>query len=127
MARSEQKKQAALEALMESNTLTEAAERAGISRRTLYTYIREDHEFAYAYRTIQECSILLAADHIQENQEKASDVILSIMSDENQPASARLSAARIILDQAGKQSERALELARIAHNESSPLSKYLSF
>lgn len=36
------KKDRALTALLESNTLTEAAEKAGISRKTLYNYIRND-------------------------------------------------------------------------------------
>ena len=46
----DQKKQAALEALMQSSTLTEAAEKAGISRKTLYSYIRHDFEFSHAYK-----------------------------------------------------------------------------
>lgn len=39
------KKQAALEALLESSTLTEAAEKAGISRKTLYIWQKSGCNF----------------------------------------------------------------------------------
>lgn len=47
-----QKKTAALVALADSKTLSEAAGKAGISPRTLYTYIHDDLEFSKAYRNI---------------------------------------------------------------------------
>ena len=45
-----QKKTAALVALADSKTLSEAAGKAGISPRTLYTYIHDDLEFSETYR-----------------------------------------------------------------------------
>lgn len=102
MAKSDLKKQAALEALAESSTLTEAAEKAGISRRTLYGYIRNDLEFSVAYKSLQEQATLRAYDAAAERRARASDVVESIMEDESQPGAVRLKAALSIIDKADK-------------------------
>lgn len=105
MAKNEQKKAAALEALMQSSTLTEAAQKAGISRKTLYSYIRDDHAFSLAYKSLQEEASIRALEALEEQRERASSVVLSIMEDEKQPAAVRLKAALSILNAGAKQRE----------------------
>lgn len=106
MAKSDQKKAAALAALCNSSTLTEAAEKAGISRRSLYNYIRQEHDFARAYREIQEAAATAAAEAAEARAAEASSVVQTIMNDEAQPASVRLKAAQIILESSTKQREK---------------------
>ena len=106
MAKNEQKKAAALEALCSSSTLTEAAEKAGISRRSLYTYIRQEHDFARAYREIQEAAATAAAEAAEARAAEASSMVESIMNDEDQPAAVRLKAAQIILENSTKRREK---------------------
>ena len=103
MAKNDQKKAAALAALLESSTLTEAAEKANISRKTLYSYIREDFEFSKAYKSLREQEALSALERIEQQRERASGVILSIMEDEEQPGMVRLKAAQAIMEAAEKQ------------------------
>ncbi len=97
MANSEQKKAAALNALAESSTLTEAAEKAGISRKTLYSYIRYDFDFSRAYKSLLEEAAIQALENMADQRERASKTLLSIMEDEKQPGMVRLKAAQAIL------------------------------
>ena len=111
MAKSEIKKAAALAALAESSTLTEAAEKAGISRRTLYGYIREDIDFSVAYKTMQEQAALRACEAAAARRAHASGVVESIMDDETQPGAVRLRAALSIIDKADKLEAEVLSIA----------------
>lgn len=72
-----QKKTAALVALADSKTLSEAAGKAGISPRTLYTYIHDDLEFSKAYRDIQEQAKITVMESIAGSVESAIGVIKS--------------------------------------------------
>lgn len=103
MAKNDQKKAAALEALMDSSTLTEAAEKAGISRKTLYSYIRYDYDFSKAYKSLREQAAISALERLEQQRERASGVMLSIMEDTEQPGMVRLKAAQAIMEAAAKQ------------------------
>ena len=94
---SSQKKTAALVALADSKTLSEAAGKAGISPRTLYTYIHDDLEFSKAYRDIQEQAKISIMESIAGSVESAIGVIKSIMENEKAPAAVRLRAATSIV------------------------------
>ena len=120
MAKNEQKKAQALAALRESSTLTEAAEKAGISRRSLYTYIREDNDFARAYRSLQEMTATAAAEVAEARAAEASSVVKSIMDDETQPAAIRLKAAQIILETGAKRREKLEAITQKAVSDTSP-------
>ena len=95
------KKQNVIDALLDSNTFTEAAEKAGISRKTLYNYLRTDTEVGKAYREARDRLTLERLDTIEAEQAKAKAVILDIMNDKEQNSSVRLKAAQLILE-AGK-------------------------
>ena len=91
-------KQKALAALLDSNTITEAAEKAGITRQTLYGYMRDDADFSRAYKIAQERIALEQAETIAEERRRAKDTIFSIMEDTAQPAAVRLKAAESVLE-----------------------------
>lgn len=87
-----------LAALEDSSTLTEAAQKAGISRKTLYTYIRNDIAFAREFKARQEQTALEEMESAQANRRKAYETILAIMDDAEQPGAIRLRAAQTLLD-----------------------------
>lgn len=115
------KKQAALEALMECSTLTEAAEKAGISRKTLYSYIRHDRDFSWAYSDLQDQATIRAMESAQAMRERASSVILALMEDEKQPPAIRLKAAQALLEEDAKQGERAAKIATSYCKRNAPM------
>ena len=112
MAKSDQKKQAALEALIDSNSLTEAAEKAGIARRTLYNYLRNDIEFARAYEEIRGRQTVALMDDLTERRKRAHDVIMGLMEDTEQPAIIRLKAAQAILAATAEQEKAVTDIIR---------------
>ena len=112
MAKSDQKKQAALEALMDSNSLTEAAEKAGIARRTLYNYLRNDIDFARAYDEIRDRQAVAFMDDLTDRRQRAHAVIMEIMEDAEQSAIVRLKAAQAILTAAAEQEKTVAGITR---------------
>ncbi len=103
MSKSDQKKQAALAALMGSSTLSEAAEKAGIDRRTLYNYLHNDIDFARAYDEMRDMQAVSLLDEMTERRRQASAVIMDLMNDTEQPGVVRLKAAQAILEAAAEQ------------------------
>lgn len=61
----------------QQKSLSEAAGKAGISPRTLYTYIHDDLEFSKAYRDIQEQAKITIMESIAGSVESAIGVIKS--------------------------------------------------
>lgn len=96
----------ALAALLDSSTLTEAAEKAGLNRQTLYRYMRDDPDFSRAYKEAQERIALEQAETITEERRRAKDTIFSIMEDRAQPAAVRLKAAQSVLEATEAQETR---------------------
>lgn len=90
----------ALNALLDSSTLSEAADKAGISRKTLYSYIRNDADFARAFQTAQERLTFECIDRIEADRQRATEAVFAIMDDVKQPGAVRLKAAQTILDHA---------------------------
>lgn len=112
MAKSEQKKQAALAALLESNSLTEAADKAAIYRRTLYNYLHNDIDFARAYDEIRNRQAIAFMDDLAEHKQKAHAVIMELLEDKGQPATIRLKAAQAILSAAAEQEKTVANIAQ---------------
>ncbi len=103
MAKSEQKKDAALVALLESNSMTEAAEKAGVSRRTMYNYLHNDIAFARAYDEARNRQEIAYMDVLTTRRERAQGVVMEVLEDDDQPAAIRLKAAQIIIAAAAEQ------------------------
>ena len=74
----EQRKTRALNALLDSNTLTEAAEKAEISRRTLYNYIRYDGDFGAAYRAARDQTTLEQLEVLNSGTARATKLLMDI-------------------------------------------------
>ena len=121
MSKSDQKKAAALAALMECNTLTAAAERAGISRKSLYNYVREDHEFSRAYKALQEEAATSALEQLEAKQAEALEVVSSILQDEKQSAANRLKAAHELLSAAARQREAVAAITAANETKTAPM------
>lgn len=112
MAKNEQKKAAALAALLESESLTEAAEKAGISRRTMYEYLHNDAEFANAYQDARNRQTIALMDELTEQRQNAQKVVMEILNDLSQPAATRLKAAQMILSEATTQEKNVSGIAK---------------
>ena len=94
-----QREDAALAALLSEATVDEAAEKAGISAATLYRWL-DDPEFRDRYRGARRQVVEHAVSVLQQAASKAVNVLVTIAEDSTAPSSARVSAAKSILDQA---------------------------
>lgn len=101
----------ALDALLDSRTITEAAQKAGISRKTLYEYMRNDPEFSQAFQAAQERLIFDRIEAISEDQQRALKTVCALMDDEKQPGAVRLRAAQTILETSEALRKCAAEIA----------------
>lgn len=124
MPKSDQKKAAALAALMECDTFTEAAEKAEISRKTLYNYLTEDQEFATAYRAMQERRTLERADKAEANYNAAVQTVLELMEYGKAPPAVRLKAALSLMDSTTEAREKTKELAQRNRERTNPLNPF---
>lgn len=105
------KKTAALAALAESSTFSEAAKKAGVSRRSLYSWVRNDIEFSVALKAMQEALVVDSYERAMAQRAHAMDVISQVMDGEDQPGVVRLKAALALVDRADKLEQQVLALA----------------
>ena len=110
--KSDQRRDAALAALMETNTFTEAAERAQISRRTLYSLLHDDVEFSRQYLQMRNQQRISFGDALTAQREHALEVIAHLMDDQETPPAIRLKAAQAVLEAATVQDETVSAIAR---------------
>lgn len=109
-------KERALQALLTHRTKAEAAEKAGISPRTLRTYL-QDQEFMTRYR---EAFTGILEDATREAQRSISPAIFTlkeIMEDSDGQAQARIQASRSILEYAVKLTEQLDVMGRMEELE----------
>jgi hypothetical protein len=120
MADAEQKLTArqdkALAALLSTGEVRAAAKDSGVGETTLWRWLKEP-TFAEAYRAAR-CRLLEAgAASLTANTSKASAVLLEVAEDKGAPASARVAAARAIIEGAHKTVETLDLLPRVAELE----------
>lgn len=89
----------ALSALITSKSKKEAAQKAGITERTMRRYF-ENPEFCKRYREAFAQVVQDATRQAQQLLAPALSTLESIMADEDIPAAARVNAAKIALDYA---------------------------
>ena len=89
----------AIAALIVSPSVSEAAESAGIAERTLWRWM-SDPEFEIAYREARQASVTAAIAKLQRTCGAAVDTLAAVMDDPAASASARVAAARCVLDTA---------------------------
>ena len=105
----EGKREGALVALLSSQTVRDAAQKARVSEATLYRYLREP-EFIARFRSARRDVVEHALSRLQQDASHMAGVLRSIADDDKAPASARVAAARAVIEQ----SIRAVELVDLA-------------
>jgi FAD/FMN-containing dehydrogenase len=91
------KEETAISALLTQGTLAEAAQVAGIGEATLRRWLQRD-DFQAAYRRARREAVSQAVAHLQKASGAAVDTLRGIMQDPHKLASARVTAARVILE-----------------------------
>ena len=91
----------AIGALLSRPTISAAAESVGIGESTLRRWLK-DRDFLAAYRAARREAVSQAVGHLQGACSVAVLALTDISQDVNSPASARVSAARTVLDLALK-------------------------
>jgi hypothetical protein len=94
----------AIAALISSPSILGAAKNVGIGEKTLNRWLKLEN-FKTAYREAREQVVNQAIAGIQKSMADAVKALKDIMTDEQAPASARVSAARTIIDTALKSAE----------------------
>jgi AcrR family transcriptional regulator len=115
------RQEAALLALLNNPTVRDAAKAAKLSEATVWRYLRDD-AFRTRYQAARRNLLSQTSLRLQSDASHAAKVLRDIADDKTAPASARVSAARAILDSAIKAVEvedllprlQALEAAEVA-------------
>lgn len=94
------KAEEAIAALLTVASIEEAAQQAGIGFRTLHRWIREDADFQHAYRLARREVVHQAQAQIQKATGRAVATLIAVMDDPLAPPGAKVTAARVILEQA---------------------------
>ncbi|MEN6621549.1 MAG: hypothetical protein ABFD50_08390 [Smithella sp.] len=92
-----QKKELAIAALLQAESIREAAIKAGIAEATLHRWLKET-SFQEDYRIAKREVVSHAICRLQRSAGKAVATLLEIAEAKDNPASARVSAAKTILE-----------------------------
>jgi transposase-like protein len=98
------KQEQAIVSLLSSPTLEAAAQAVGVNAVTLWRWMQEA-AFRDAYQAARRDCIDTAVGLLQKASGSAVGVLIQIMADKDKPASARISAARSILEYSFKGAE----------------------
>ena len=105
-----------LQALMQSPSIKDAAKAAGIGERTCYKYLN-DPSVKAALTRLHDDTMAQAARETAAAMSEALRVLRDIATDPEQPAGARVSAARAIRDSGVSLNEQQLLTERVAELE----------
>lgn len=94
-------KEAAIIALLTAPNIEAAAQTAGVSDTTIYRWLKLP-EFQEGLREARKQAVSLAINNLQQSTATAVKVLQDVAKNEDAPASARVSAAKSILDMALK-------------------------
>lgn len=123
-----QRQELAISALLTEPSLLDAAQRVRIGERTLRRWLHapEHQAFQAAYREAKRDVVEQAITQVQQATGKAVATLLAVMDDPLSPASAKVSAARAVLEQALKAVELEDLEARIARLEAAQAAQPLT-
>ena len=107
------KQEALISALLTAPTLADAAHTAGIGEVTAWRWLK-DSDFQAAYREARRAVVQQAITQVQRATGEAVETLRSVMQDSGSTASARVSAAKAILETAVKAVELEALEARVA-------------
>ncbi|MHB1701889.1 MAG: hypothetical protein ACYCSN_17515 [Acidobacteriaceae bacterium] len=114
----ERKWEAAIAALLTAPTIAEAAKACGAGETTLYRWL-SDADFQTQFRAAKRAALEQAISRLSTISGEAVETLRSVMKDEDAPASARVTAAKAVLDTVIKAAEvedlsvRVAELERL--------------
>lgn len=108
------KQAAAIAALLAQRTIAEAAHQVGVGERTLLRWLQEDAPFQTAYHAARRHVVQHAIAQVQQATSTAVATLGTIMQDATATASARVSAAKAVLETAIKGVELEDVEARLA-------------
>ena len=91
------KQEAALVALIAKSSISEAAKSAKIGQRTLWRWLQSE-DFKKAYLSARRQVVVQAVAKVQSGMTAAAETLIEVMKDEKSSSSARVSAARTMLD-----------------------------
>lgn len=91
------KQRKAMEVLITSGNVTEAAAAAGVSRETIYTWMRSDQVFQVEKDRASSASVVELSNRLNALAQQAISTLQQILMDPNAPAHARIRAADIII------------------------------
>jgi Holliday junction resolvasome RuvABC DNA-binding subunit len=97
-------KEKAISALISSSSIAEAAKIVGIGEKTLWRWLKLNG-FKKAYREARRTIVNQAIAKVQLGMSAAIKTLMCVMIDEKAPASARVSAAKAMIDIGFKASE----------------------
>src|SRR4029453_10696766 len=95
------KQEALISALLTAPRLADAAQTAGIGEVTAWRWLK-DATFQTAYRAARRAVVQHAITQVQQATGEAVETLRSVMQDAEAPASARVSAAKAVLETAIK-------------------------
>jgi len=95
------KREQAVAVLLSEPTIVKAAKRIGVDEATLYRWLREE-DFKEQYRQAKQQVVEHAITQLQNACTEAVATLRQVMADREAPASARVAAARTVLEQAIK-------------------------
>lgn len=116
------KKEAAISALLTTNTVQEAAHATGIGERTLWRWL-QDETFQEHYRAARREVVSQAVARLQQACTQAVQALAAVINDTESTAAARVSAAKTILEYAFKSVEleeievRLSEIEQVVENQ----------
>ncbi|MFP4477721.1 MAG: hypothetical protein ACLFOY_19345 [Desulfatibacillaceae bacterium] len=87
----------AVRALLTAPSIRDAATVAGVGERTLWRWLQEE-DFQAAYREARNLALRAAIGRVQSLLAEALGTLGAVMADVEAPASARVSAAKTVLD-----------------------------
>jgi hypothetical protein len=107
------KQELTIAALLTAQSVGAAAQQAGIAEPTLYRWLKDD-AFQTAYRDARRAIVQQAIVQVQQATGEAVETLRAVMQDHEAPASAKVSAAKAILETAIKAVELEDLEARLA-------------
>ncbi len=87
----------AIEALMLTNTIARAAQKAKVSEKSIYLWMKQDH-FQTALRVARRDALAHTTTRLQQLTARAVDTLEGVMEDEKASSASRVSASRLSLE-----------------------------
>ena len=108
-----------IDALLQSGSIAQAAELTGIGQRTIYDRMGT-RDFKAAYSAAKSDIVRAAVLSLNRSLSAAVEVVTGIMNDDSNNAGTRLQAAKMIIENAAKFSDRLAEADRVTAEWAEP-------